>query len=147
MTREKNFTSSLRTGLAIYSGWNAVSDDLAPGKFPPTIFPAFVIIAGDTRIRRRGYDGAITAGEQDFTVRIYFTERQLKTLDALGKHSDLTDIASLYITSIYTPPLMAPGETYRIERAVINKIDAPILDKNKTRFIADVSGTYSFTQF
>lgn len=146
MTREINFLNTLRDGLSIYSGWSFI-DESNIGKLVPSAFPSFSITLGATKYIKYGFTGQAICGEQTFIVTINFTERQLKYLEASTKHSDITELAVTYINTFYVPPPLGLGELYCIDRAIITKIDAPIIDKDATRFTARLEGKYFFTLF
>lgn len=146
MTREINFLTSLRDGLSLYSGWT-FTDESKIGKLAPSAFPSFAITLGVTKYTRYGFTGQAIYGEQSFIVTIIFTEHQLKYLEAFTKHSDMSELAEQYINVFYTPPILGLGELYRIERAIITKVDPPIIDKDETRFVARLEGKYFFTLF
>jgi hypothetical protein len=146
MTREINFLTSLRDGLSLYSGWT-FTDESTPGKLAPSAFPSFAITLGATKYTRFGFTGQAICGEHAFVVTINYTEHQLKYLEAFTKHSDMSELAQQYINIFYVPPPLGLGELYRIERAIITKVDAPIISKDETRFVARLEGKYFFTLF
>ncbi len=146
MTREINFLTSLRDGLSLYSGWT-FTDESNNGKLAPSAFPSFAISLGAVKYTKYGFTGQAIYGEQSFIVTINFTEHQLKYLEAFTKHSDMSELAEQYINVFYMPPILGLGELYRIERAIITKIDAPIISKDETRFTVQLEGKYFFTLF
>jgi hypothetical protein len=146
MTREINFLASLRDGLSLYSGWT-FTDESNIGKLAPSAFPSFAISLGITKYTKYGFTGQAICGEQSFTIMINFTEHQLKFLEAFTKHSDMSELAATYINIFYVPPPLGLGELYRIERAIITKVDAPIISKDETRFTTKIEGKYYFTLF
>jgi hypothetical protein len=146
MTREINFLTSLRDGLSLYSGWT-FTDESNICKLAPSAFPSYTISLGTTKYTKYGFTGQATCGEQAFTITINYTEHQLKYLEAFTKHSDMSELAATYINVFYIPPPLGLGELYRIERAIITKADAPIIDKDETRFTAKIEGKYFFTLF
>jgi len=146
MTREINFITSLRDGLSLYSGWT-FTEETTSGKLAPSAFPSFGISLGATKYTKYGFTGQAICGEQSFIVTINFTEHQFKYLEAFTKHSDMSELAASYINIFYAPPLLGLGELYRIERAIITKVDAPVIDKDETRFTARLEGKYFFTLF
>lgn len=147
MTREINFLTSLRAGLALYSGWQPVDENRGAKPLPPSAFPSFAVSLGATKYTKYGFTGQAIYGEQSFVVTINFTEHQLKYLEAFTKHSDMSELAATYINIFYVPPTLGLGELYRIERAIITKIESPLIDKDNTRFTAKLEGKYYFTLF
>ena len=146
MTREINFITSLRDGLSLYSGWT-FTDESNIGKLAPSAFPSFSISLGATKCTKYGFTGQAICGEQSFVVTINYTEHQLRYLESFTKHSDMSEIVATYINVFYTPPPLGLGELYRIERAIITKVDAPIIDKDETRFTLLLEVKYFFKLF
>src|SRR5262245_60070545 len=118
MTREINFLSSFSSQFATYSGWSFIT---RTGKrtLPHSDFPSFALELGATNYTRFAFNGPATGGDEAFRLTIFFRQPQLKPLDAFTSHSDDVNIAEQFMNAIYAPPVIAPGETYRIEGAQI----------------------------
>jgi hypothetical protein len=146
MTREINFRTSFNGQLATYSGWSFITRN-GKRKLPPSDFPSYAIELGTTSYTRFAFNGPATSGEQMFRLTIYFRQPQLKPLDAFTSHSDDVNIAEQFIQAIYAPPVVAPGETYRIESTQIAAVKPAEIDPLETRFTVTIEGKYFFTLF
>ena len=146
MTREQNFRISIRTQLSAFTAWLYIEGGELK-RLPTSSFPSFAIGLGTTRYTSFAFNGVPTFGEQDFRIEINYRQDQLKGDQAYLTRSDDIKIAEQFFSSVYAPPVLAPGETYRIEQAIITGIKSANVDPKETRFSFVVEGKYFFTLF
>jgi hypothetical protein len=144
MTREINFRQSFSTQFETATGFKRISiPEIA--KFAPSDFPSFALAPGDAKYTAFDAFGTPTAGEQDFVLTVFFTLPELTPETLLQYRSDYLATMELFIDSSYIPPIVLPGETYRIARTQLVKVSAPVLTKSMTRFSISAHCKYFFT--
>ena len=145
MTREQNFRTSLILQLVTYSGWlNIPRYEIK--KLPLSSFPVFSLDVGKTKYTRFDLAGKAIAGEQEFTVTVYYALPLRNLNDAYLDHSDISNILEQFMNNpVYVPPAVLPGDTCRIDRCILAESKAPVITFGDTRFVASVSGKYVFT--
>ena len=147
MTREQNFRTSFIPQLTAYSGWQSIPHDEIK-KLPLSSFPVFCLDPGKTKYTQYDPLGKAIAGEQEFTVTVYYALPLRSPDTAYLDHSDITNILEQFINApAFVPPVLLPGDTCCIGRCKLTGSNAPAIAFGDTRFAAGVSGTYTFTLF
>lgn len=146
MTREQNFRTSIKTQLTTFTAWLYIEGGEVK-RLPTSSFPSFTISLGATKYTAFAFGGAPTFGEQDFRIEILYRQDQLKGDQAYLTRSDDIKLAEQFLSSVYAPPALMAGETYRIELATIIGVKPANVDTKETRFSFVVEGKYFFTLF
>ena len=146
MTREHNFRTSLRMQLNGFTGWSIVEPQQLK-KLATQSFTAFSLELGKMQTVQADFWGRLLMGRQDFTLRVYLRFDQLKPDLASQLRSDAVTTLQIFFNSVYAPPAMLVGETERIEKAILESVEAAALDPVSTRHEIVVHGRYYFTQF
>ncbi len=144
MTREQNFRVSLKNQLNLFTAWIYIEGGELK-RIPASSFPSFMVSLGATRYTAYTFTGAPTFGEQDFRIEINYRQDHLKGNLAYLTRSDDVKLAEQFFTSVYAPPILALGETYRIELAIITGIKPANIDSKDTRYSFVIEGKYFFT--
>jgi hypothetical protein len=147
MTREQNFRTSFIPQLVTYSSWlNIPRNEIK--KLPLSSFPVFSLDVGKTKYTQFDPAGKAIQGEQEFTVTVYYALPLRNLNDAYLDHSDISNIIEQFINNpVYVPPSILPGDTCRIDRCMLAEAKAPVITFGDTRFVASVTGKYTFTIF
>ena len=146
MTREQNFIDTFTAQLTSYSSWQNIPR-YALKKLPLSGFPAFTLDLGKTKYTAFDPTGKAISGEQEFIITAYFIMPHRNEIP-IPDHSDITNLIEQFINNpVYTPPGIAFGDTYSLNRAKLSGADALVIPYEETRFQAVVSGKYLFTMF
>lgn len=146
MTREQNFRLSVRMQLNGFAGWN-ILDRQELKRMPAQSFISFSIELGKAYTIQSDFWGRLLIGKQDFTLRVYLRFDQQKLNAAFQLRSDVVATVQLFFTGFYLPPGILAGESERIDKAVIDTIEAAAIDPTTTRHEVVIHGSYYFTQF
>ena len=147
MTREQNFRITFITQLATYSSWQNIPYKEIR-KLPVPLFPSFSLGLGKTKYTMFDPSGKAIQSEQEFSVTVYYALPLYNLENAYLDHSDITNIIEQFINDpVYVPPSVLPGDTCRIETAMLTSAKAPVITIGDTRFSASMSGKYVFTIF
>ncbi|MEP7234602.1 MAG: hypothetical protein ABI778_04830 [Ignavibacteriota bacterium] len=147
MTREQNFRTSFISQFGLYSGWQNIPHKEIR-KLPLSLFPSFSL--GLSRTNYTSFDplGKAIAGEQDFSITVYYELPLYDLENAYLGHSDITNVLEQFINNpVYLPPSVLPGDTYRIECTTLSDGKAPAIPLGETRFSMMIQGKYHFTIF
>ena len=144
MTRELAFRQSLLDHFCVAGGLTPIQvpdlSALASGDFP-----AISITLGDTKYSAFDPAGHATQGLQEFTLQLYtlLPQRALETM--LHTRSDMIYGVESFLNGSYVPPVVAPGDTYRITGLELLEISTATLNPSATRFTLQIKGRYNFT--
>ncbi len=147
MTREQNFLTSFRNQFIVYTGWNRVPI-LPKQKIPHSYFTAFGLECGAAKYTQYDLTGKATRGEQAFLITIYFTNPLYLGDAAETKRSDAAMIVEHFVNDpVFAPPVVIPGDTYRIDQAQLSGVDSSRYIPGDTRFTLVIRGRFFFTLF
>ncbi len=147
MSREQNFLTSFRNQFIVYTGWSRVPP-LPKQKIPLSYFTAFGLECGKARYTNYDLNGKATRGEQEFLITIYFTKPQYLGDAVETMRSDAAMIVEHFVNDpVFAPPVVIPGDTYRIDQAQLVEIDSTRYIPGDTRFTLVIRGRFMFTLF
>ncbi len=143
MTRELNFRTNLSAQLTAQLSLVRVTvPDIHA--LSPAQFPSYSVDLGKTFYQQNALAGTPISGYQEFTLTINFTLPQLSPETMLHFRSDFLVGVEFFFGGGYAPPVIQPGENYRIESISLVNVAAPTIQPTATRFAITINARYDF---
>jgi hypothetical protein len=144
MTRELNFRTNFSTQFTTQTSLQRVTvPDI--NALAPSQFPSYAIALGTTHYQQIALPSSPISGYQEFTLTLYFMLPQLSLETMLHYRSDYLAGVEFFFGGGYVPPLIQPGENYRIQSISLVDVVPPVLHPTATRFSLALKARYDFT--
>jgi hypothetical protein len=133
------FTTQLHSATLLVTTLATSAEELAPSDFP-----AFSLQLGKTSYHGLDNDGFLHLGSQDFVLRIFYKNPQLKLEGALDARSIYISSIESFVSTAFTPLPLTGFESFRITSTELVEILPASYDKLLTTHTIMIKGRYHY---